>query len=181
MSHNGSFQTNNCNANPYIFVTVDTPIYDKQLELIAAELNDFGAKAKNRWDKLMFKHWESVGHDGYGSFILYFDEEVLTLADTTKQRVIDSAREFVYTSNWMCSLSCVTSIQDSLDEYSIEEVKENEFVARYIESLIDCGYNVSKEELLDVFSNVCTEEDIEKEMTALFFNRPEYFLKSNNR
>lgn len=134
--------------NPAIhYINIEMPIYQDQLNIIHSELTGFISRATNKWDKLMGKYYDSITHDGYGSFVLIFDEDVLNLKPETQDKIITSLNEFFMNSNYNEVIGYLRMIEEG-------DSPDPQDVSIYINSLLNLGYGIDRQELRDLFSGI---------------------------
>ena len=127
------------------YINIDMPIYEHQLNLMNSELMAFISKSTGKWDKLMGKYYRSLTHDGYGSFVFIFDEDVLNLKSETQDKIITSLDEFFMNSNYYMTSGFVTMIE-GIGSSEVSDIR------MYIDSVLDLGFNIGHQDLLGLFS-----------------------------
>jgi hypothetical protein len=137
---------NNGDERFYSFYTIDMPIYRKQLDALKDHLNEFfdlleygkhGNLERWVWDTC-----EGVDHDGYGSFRFEWPAEVMNfLTEDQRQRMQDILNQIVCESDIVCDMSYLYSYQAG--DVEIETASD---VEAYMDTIINAGYNISKDD-----------------------------------
>jgi len=144
------------NNKTIVYINIDSPIHTDQISIMNSELCSFISTAKGRWDKLMGKYYASLTHDGYGSFVFVFDDQVLELKPYSQDKIITSLEEFFMNSQFNQNLINIMLIQDGRTENPDE-------IRRYVESTFSLGYLLSRQEMIDDLSEHYGTKDISQE------------------
>jgi len=151
------------NKDASLFFTVDWPIYKEQIELLSNEFDEFKKNRTDRWHRMFFRYFEYIRHDGYGSFVFEFDEEVLSLSHQEQEKLQETMEELFQKTDWFDNWTKINSIREEVHTFDKEMFDDDNFVQRYIESSIACGYLISDNELFELFESNLSKEEIEKQ------------------
>jgi hypothetical protein len=155
-----------------VFIPTDEVLHDTQAALLAAELGR--TKSASKPAPAFAKYYRGVTHDGHGSFVVIFSDEVLTLDAATQQQIVDSLMAAYESTAWFENFVAANVFREQmrlLDDPS----QATRIISGYIASRIACGYKVSRNELIDIFCDHVSEEDIDKASLIERLKHPDSF------
>jgi len=134
---------NNGDERFYSFLTIDMPIYNKQVETLLEEMQQhFNHESTGDLDRWAWDTCVNVDHDGYGSFRFEWPAEVMNfLTEDQRQQMEDILNEVAGGTDILCHLMQLSGYQDG--DIEIEDASDVEY---YIDSIIDAGYSVGQDD-----------------------------------
>ena len=146
-----------------LYYTVDRPLYSEQVDMVLNDLQDFVAryakssKLTNTWWQL----FDSISHDGYGSFVLDFELGILDLDEKTQSEIYYEIMDIINCGDFMCAMNSWISIEEDHD-YALQCFEEGELVSTYVNSVLDCGYNLNERDIVETLTYNFDADDQEK-------------------
>lgn len=120
------------------FISLDTPLYQKQVDMLAEEFNDILGEG-NEFEQLVWNTMcEAIDHDGYGSFRFTWNHALMDfLTDDQLEEVQECVNtafgNTVFFENWATMNGCQEDFSNFEDEYSVES---------YINAISELGYKI---------------------------------------
>jgi len=142
-----------------VFIPTDDVLHDAQAGLLAAELSHM--KSADKPSPAFAKYYRGVTHDGHGSFVVTFSDQVLTLDAATQQQIVDSLMAAYESTVWFENFVAANAFREQmllLDDPS----QATRIISGYIACRIASGYKVSRSELIDIFGDHVSEDEIDK-------------------
>lgn len=137
-----NFTNNHGEEQFYSFFTMDMPIYNSQLDKLRDELQEHFDNYASEFDKWVWDTCEGVVDDGYGSFRFEWPAEIMNfLTEDQRLRMEQVVNEACCETDIIMSMSHVHS-------YNIgdAEIETESDVEIYIDTIIDAGYKVDKDD-----------------------------------
>lgn len=152
------------------FYVLDKPIYDTQTELLMADLEEdsksihAAGTRKKAWRirKLWWDHLLSIDHDSYGSFVLEFDNEIMSLTDLQLEQCNDDIHTAISNSKFMEAMCVWMGIEEDTDDM-VESWGAEDAMNTYIDAVLDCGYKMEQSDIETIFENHLTQQTIAQE------------------
>ena len=153
----------------YLFYGIDVPLYKTQIAMLWDEMNEDtaklfvkprskDAKRRNKW----WRHLDSLGHDGYGSFRLEFNSAIMDYKESELRDLTEDIFCLINETEFMSNMNMWMGIEEEGPSTWIADadMTAEECLDWYVDYVLKCGYSVSQRELEDLFSELLTAEQI---------------------
>ena len=162
-----------------IFVPIDAPIHQTQIDLVTTEFEEIKLNTKDKSEKFFFNYWDSIDSDSYGSFVFIFDDEALSLSNEKQELIKTKLNELFWETKWSTSWHFWHSLSSGdIELVEKDDFEEFDYFNQYVDSQIASGYIVSINDLYEIFSDHMSQSDIDKKLTFRIISEPNNFSKS---
>ena len=142
--------------------TLESLIHNEQIDILESEFDEFKKSRTHRHQRMFFRYFECISHDGYGSLIFHFDDAVLELSKEEKNDIENTLDELMTDSKFMDNIFSINTIENEIEEVTRDLIIKNKLFDVYLMNLIECGYKISTNELYSIFEDRLTHDEIDK-------------------
>jgi hypothetical protein len=147
----------------YCFFGIDRPIHSAQTQRVMSDLEQdtisLKANRRKKAYKAAFKtralwwdHFESLNHDGYGSFRLEFDTAIWELSDDELEACYQDIQDTICSTAFMCDIMSWIDMEEDL-QYHIDEDTAETAMIRYVDLVLRTGYRADQGSVMDLFED----------------------------